>query len=82
MKFSNKKLSEKKTTQVLFGMQFFALITVLGFNIFPPNFIQAAAGVPLIINFQGRLMNSSSALLGGSGTDYCYKFSIYDAATA
>lgn len=51
---------------------------LIGMFSFVPNIAHAATGVPRIINNQGRLMNSSGTLLGGAGTDYCFKFSLYD----
>ena len=63
-----------------FVSAFFVLGGILGVMIVPFA-ILAQTGVPRVINNQGRLMNSSGTLLGGAGTDYCFKFSFYDSPT-
>src|SRR6266498_1616145 len=42
---------------------------------------QAVAGVPKILSYQGRLTNATGALLGGAGTNYTFKFSIWNNPT-
>jgi len=81
MKLSNKKLTSHFWSMGFLSLRFFVWIIFI-FTLFPIQNVYSAPGIPKIINFQGRLMNASGNLLGGSsGTNYCYKFSIYNATT-
>ncbi|MEK7610617.1 MAG: hypothetical protein AAB468_02600, partial [Patescibacteria group bacterium] len=64
--------------QVFRYVRIFALLMIF---VFPTGTILAATGVPTVLSYQGRLANSSGDLLGGSGTAYYFKFSIWDNAT-
>lgn len=46
-----------------------------------PEQTKAAAGTPMQLSYEGRLTDSSGNALGGTGTPYCYRFSIYDSAS-
>ncbi|MCX6794416.1 MAG: hypothetical protein NTY31_00220 [Candidatus Falkowbacteria bacterium] len=50
----------------------------LSANIWYPERARAAQGVSKILSYQGRLTDINSNPLGGSGTNYCFRFSIYN----
>lgn len=43
---------------------------------------KSAAGIPKLMSYQGVLTDSSGNKLGGTGTTYCFRYSIYDAASS
>jgi hypothetical protein len=67
---------------VLEGAFTFLLYLSLVGHIFSPDSSQATAGVPKLISYQGRLTDTSGNPLGGVGTYYCFRYSIYDAVTS
>ncbi|MGC9610975.1 MAG: hypothetical protein ABSE68_02030 [Minisyncoccia bacterium] len=60
---------------------FFLYLSLAG-KIFAPPPAQSALGVPEQISYQGRLTDTSGNPLGGTGTPYCFRYSIYDDPSA
>ena len=68
-----KKLNQATAT-ILLGIFIFSLLSLA--------YSDAQAAVPRILAFQGRLTNGSGSLLGGAaGTNYYFKFAIYNATS-
>jgi fibronectin-binding autotransporter adhesin len=64
------------------GRLFLISAFLLGFVLWTlPASLIAATGVPKIISYQGRLTDASGTLLGGNGTTYYFKFSIWNNPT-
>ncbi len=57
---------------------FFLYLAIAG-KIFAPLPVEAQPGVPNLISYQGRLTDTSGNPLGGTGTVYCFRYSIFDA---
>jgi len=65
-----------------FNLKYKLFIIIIAIAALLPVFARAAEGVPKILHYQGRLYDSSGYLLGGpTGTEYCFKFAIYDDKT-
>lgn len=60
--------------------RYFIVVLLLLF-LFPYAHSHAAGGTPTILSYQGRLTDASGNLLGGSGTNYYFKFSIWTASS-
>ena len=57
-----------------------SLVFLLPILLLVPFTVFSATGSPKIFSYQGRLTNSSGILLGGAGTNYYFRFSLWDNA--
>ncbi len=84
VRFSFRKHRNALILGPLLALQF-ALTVVLSVSlaahIIWPEAAKGATAAPVQISYEGRLTDSSGNALGGTGTAYCYRFSIYDAPT-
>jgi hypothetical protein len=64
-----------------FVLSFFLYVSLAAHLIWPEK-SKATVGIPQLISYEGRLTDASGNALGGSGTPYCFRFSLYDSATA
>lgn len=53
----------------------------IGAHIFYPGTSAAGTGSPSLLSYEGYLTDASGNPLGGTGTPYCFRFSIYDSPT-
>ncbi len=60
----------------------FLVYVSLTANLIWPEKSRAATGVASVLAYEGRLMDATGNPLGGTGEPYCFRFSIYDAASA
>ena len=74
----NKSLSKPKRWLILSILGLVFVLFLGGFSLIS----QAASGTPQILSVQGRLADGSGNLLGGSGTTFYFKFSIWDDPTS
>jgi len=63
-------------------LSIFLYISLAAHTIWPEKVGQAAVGVAQVLSYEGRLTDTSGNALGGTGTQYCFRFAIYDANTA
>lgn len=61
-------------------LSFFVYVALTA-NLIWPEKSRAATGVASVLAYEGRLMDASGNPLGGTGEPYCFRFSIYDAAS-
>ena len=90
MNFTDHGIKFKHKPKAIVVMAFFTLIEYflttifyisLSASIWYPEKTMAAMGVSKTLSYQGRLTDAADNPLGGSGTNYCFRFSLYNSST-